>query len=144
LLTGKEDERYAIYGEEAKKDLVIMEIEEALNERCYGKLQGQNKEEVKEKFGEEQFLLWRRSFSTPPPGGESLEMTTLRTLPFFKKKVLPFLEKGENILIVAHGNTLRGILLFIEGLSKEDVVKLEVPTGEPIIYTYQKGIWTKR
>ncbi len=144
LTTGQEGEKQKIYGESGKKDIVIVEADEALNERYYGDLQGQNKEEIKEKFGEEQVLLWRRSYATRPPNGESLQMTIARSLPFFKKKILPHLEKGENILISAHGNTLRGILMFIEGLSEEDVVKLEVPTGKPIFYTYKKGIWTKK
>ncbi|MCH9630988.1 MAG: 2,3-bisphosphoglycerate-dependent phosphoglycerate mutase [Chlamydiia bacterium] len=115
-----------------------------LNERMYGKLQGLNKDETKKKFGEEQFLKWRRSFASPPPEGESLEMTANRTLPFFKEGIMPHLEKGENILISAHGNSLRSIVMHLDQLSPDEVVKLEIPTGEPICYHFENGSWKKQ
>lgn len=114
-----------------------------LNERFYGKLQGMNKDEAREKYGKEQVHIWRRSFDTPPPEGESLEMTLKRTLPYFKKEILPLLEKGNNILIAAHGNSLRSIAMFLDNLSAEEIVKLEIPTGKPLIYNYNQGKFKK-
>ena len=113
-----------------------------LNERFYGKLQGMNKDEARKKFGKDQVHIWRRSFDVPPPGGESLKMTLKRTLPYFKNEILPHLKK-KNVLIAAHGNSLRAISMFIEGLSEEQVLGLEIPTGKPIIYDYDKGQFKK-
>lgn len=107
---------------------------EALNERYYGKLQGKNKEAIKKEFGEEQFLLWRRSYDNPPPDGESLKMTIERTLPYCEKEIFPRVRKGQTVLVCAHGNSIRGIMMHLNKLSEEDIVKLEIPTGEPIIY----------
>jgi 2,3-bisphosphoglycerate-dependent phosphoglycerate mutase len=78
-----------------------------------------------------------------PPDGESLEMTVARALPYFKQKVIPHLEKGENVFIAAHGNSLRGIVMHLDGLSKEEVVKLEIATGDPLVYSYHRGQWKK-
>lgn len=114
-----------------------------LNERTYGVLQGYNKTKTAEKFGADQVKVWRRSFSTPPPSGESLEMTAARSIPYFENKVVPLLKEGKNVLISAHGNSLRSILMDLEGLSKEEVVGLEVPTGKPIIYDYDNGVFRK-
>ncbi len=113
-----------------------------LNERFYGKLQGMNKDEARKKFGKDQVHIWRRSFDVPPPNGESLKMTLKRTLPYFKNEILPQLKK-KNVLIAAHGNSLRAISMFIEGLSEEQVLGLEIPTGKPIIYEYSKGQFKK-
>ncbi len=114
-----------------------------LNERFYGKLQGMNKDEARKKFGKDQVHIWRRrSFDIPPPGGESLKMTLKRTLPYFKNEILPQLKK-KNVLIAAHGNSLRAISMFLEDLSQEEVLKLEIPTGKPIIYGYDKGQFKK-
>ena len=107
-----------------------------LNERMYGELQGLNKQEVKEQYGEEQFKLWRRSYETSPPSGESLKMTSERTWPYFKEHILPFLKEGKNVFVAAHGNSLRAIVMHLENLSKESIVALEIPTGEPLIYTF--------
>lgn len=115
-----------------------------LNERMYGELQGLNKQEVAAKYGKEQVQLWRRSFDCKPPGGESLEMTAARALPYFNQKILPHLDEGANVLIVAHGNSLRAIVMQLETLSPDEVIALEIPTGEPILYRYEKGIFTKR
>ncbi len=116
---------------------------EELNERMYGDLQGKNKQMIKEKFGEEQFIKWRRSFATPPPNGESLKMTAERTLPYFDSQIIPKLKEGQNILIAAHGNSLRSIVMELDNLSEQEVVSLEIPTGDPIIYTYDGGTFTK-
>jgi 2,3-bisphosphoglycerate-dependent phosphoglycerate mutase len=114
-----------------------------LNERMYGKLQGLNKEETAKKFGAEQVKIWRRSYDIAPPGGESLKLTAKRTIPYFKDRILPFLKRGENVFVPAHGNSLRSIVMYLEDLSKEQVLSLEIPTGKPIIYNYNEGKWIK-
>lgn len=114
-----------------------------LNERMYGKLQGLNKEEMAKKFGKEQVHIWRRSYDIAPPDGESLEMTVSRALPYFKEKIVPYLEQKKNVLISAHGNSLRGIVMHLDGLSPDEVVQLEIPTGDPLIYNYSAGQWKK-
>lgn len=124
-------------------DLIPTIVAEQLNERMYGDLQGKNKQMIKEKFGEEQFLKWRRSFASPPPNGESLKMTAERTLPYFDAEIIPKLQEGKNILIAAHGNSLRSIVMELDNLSEQEVVSLEIPTGDPIIYTYDNGTFTK-
>ena len=107
---------------------------QALNERDYGDLSGLNKDEARKKWGDEQVHIWRRSFDTPPPGGESLKGTAERVLPYFKKEILPQLLEGKNILIAAHGNSLRSLVMELDQLTKEQVVKLEIATGDPIYY----------
>ena len=107
---------------------------QALNERDYGDLSGLNKDEAREKWGDEQVHIWRRSFDTPPPGGESLKGTAERVLPYFKKEILPQLLEGKNILIAAHGNSLRSLVMELDHLTKEEVIKLEIATGDPIYY----------
>jgi len=114
-----------------------------LNERMYGDLQGLNKQETREKFGAEQVKIWRRSYDVPPPNGESLELTAQRTLPYFSSSVLPTLEAGKNVFVAAHGNSLRSVIMDIEGLSREEVLSLEVPTGTPIIYQRVAEEWTR-
>lgn len=140
---GKLEEWAKIYSEEAKKQLIPVYRAWELNERMYGKLQGLNKAETAQKFGADQVQIWRRSFDTCPPEGESLAMTAARAWPYFQKQILPHLQKGETVLIAAHGNSLRAILMHIEHLDKEQVVKLELATGEPLIYTYNQGKWKK-
>ena len=110
-----------------------------LNERHYGSLQGLNKAETAEKHGAEQVHIWRRSFDAPPPEGESLEMTAERTIPYFTEEIIPDLESGKNVLVSAHGNSLRSIVMHIEEISPEDIVSLEIPTGEPMYYNYESG-----
>lgn len=114
-----------------------------LNERMYGKLQGLNKEQTRKKFGDEQVHIWRRSFDVPPPEGESLEMTAKRCIPYFQKEILPHLKEGKNVLISAHGNSLRSIVMFLDNLSKEEVLTLEIPTGKALIYHYSQGRLSK-
>ena len=108
--------------------------DQALNERHYGDLQGLNKTETAKKFGDEQVLIWRRSYDVAPPNGESLKDTAARTLPYFKSQILPQVIAGQNILVAAHGNSLRSICMELDQLTKEQVLKLEIPTGLPIIY----------
>jgi len=111
-----------------------------LNERHYGALQGLNKAETAEKHGAEQVHVWRRSYDVAPPEGESLEMTAQRTIPYFIDEIVPDLEGGLNVLVSAHGNSLRSIVMHLEGISSEEIVSLEIPTGEPIHYTYDEGV----
>ena len=113
-----------------------IERDAALNERHYGDLQGLNKAETAEKFGAEQVHIWRRSYDVAPPGGESLQDTAARTLPYFESKVLPDLKAGRNILISAHGNSLRSIVMHLDRLTKEEVMALNIPTGVPIVYDF--------
>ena len=114
-----------------------------LNERMYGDLQGLNKDATREQYGAEQVHIWRRSYDVPPPNGESLELTANRTIPYLEDSIIPRLSEGKNLLIAAHGNSLRSIIMRIESLTKDDVLALEVPTGVPIIYQYQEGNWTR-
>lgn len=140
---GKLDQWSTIYSPEAKA-LTIPVIEAwELNERYYGELQGLNKSEMMEKYGTEQVQIWRRSFDTPPPGGESLKMTAARTIPYFQNKIVPYLKEGKNIFVAAHGNSLRSIMMQLDKLSPEEVVKLELETGLPIIYEYENGNYSK-
>ena len=106
----------------------------ALNERNYGDLAGLNKDESRKKWGEEQVKIWRRSFDIPPPGGESLKDTANRVIPFFTNDIKPHLLRNRHILICAHGNSLRALIMHIENISPEEIVKLEIGTGEPIIF----------
>ncbi|MAP40109.1 MAG: 2,3-bisphosphoglycerate-dependent phosphoglycerate mutase [Dehalococcoidia bacterium] len=114
-----------------------------LNERHYGALQGLDKDETRAKYGAEQVHIWRRSYDVPPPEGESLAMCAERTLPYLTEVIIPDLEAGKTVLVSAHGNSLRSIVMKIEGLSKEDVLSLEIPTGVPRSYTYDDGTFTK-
>ena len=107
---------------------------QALNERNYGDLAGLNKDDARKRWGDEQVHIWRRSFDIPPPGGESLKDTGERVLPFFMKEILPQVCKGKNVLVAAHGNSLRSLIKFLDNISDEDIVKLEIPTGAPIHY----------
>lgn len=109
--------------------------DQALNERHYGELQGLNKDEMRKKFGEEQVKLWRRSYDAAPPGGESLKDTAARTIPYFEARILADLKTGKNVLVSAHGNSLRSIVMHLDHLTKEEVLALEIPTGVPICYT---------
>lgn len=108
--------------------------DQALNERDYGDLTGMNKDEARKEFGEEQVHIWRRSFDVPPPGGESLKMTAERVLPYYKAEILPRVLAGEKTIVAAHGNSLRALIMDLEGLSPEEILKRELGTGTPIIY----------
>lgn len=107
---------------------------QALNERDYGELSGLNKDDARKKWGEEQVLIWRRSYDVPPPGGESLKDTAARTLPYYEAEILPKLKEGKTALVAAHGNSLRAMVMAIEGLTPEQILKRELATGEPVVY----------
>jgi len=132
-----------IYSEAALKGMIPVYCASELNERMYGKLQGLNKRETMDAYGEEQVKLWRRSFRTRPPSGESLEMTTKRTIPYFEKEILPKIQENKNVLISAHGNSLRACVKYIENLSDDEVVTLEIATGDPIVYEWLQGKFIK-
>lgn len=119
---------------EMKVNNLPIEKDKALNERMYGDLQGLNKDETRKEFGDEQVRLWRRSYDVAPPNGESLKDTAARVLPYYEEKIKPELKSGKNILIVAHGNSLRALVMFLEKLSKEEIVNTEIPTGIPKLY----------
>ena len=109
-----------------------------LAERYYGDLQGLNKQKTREKYGDKQVKLWRRSFDINPPNGESLKGTSERTIPYYKKYILKDLKEGKDVLVSAHGNSLRSIVMYVENVSKEEIPNLEIPTGVPIVYTFDK------
>ncbi len=109
-------------------------INAALNERGYGQLEGLNKAETAKKYGAEQVHIWRRSFDVPPPGGESLKDTYERVIPYYEHFIAPKLKEGKNVLVVAHGNSLRALIMFLEHLSPEQILEREIATGQPIEY----------
>ena len=119
-------------------DIQVIE-DQSLNERNYGDLAGLNKDEAREKWGEEQVHIWRRSFDIPPPGGESLKNTAERVLPYFEHEIMPKVKEGLNILVAAHGNSLRALVMELEKISSEEIVKLEIATGDPLTYEYSNG-----
>jgi len=122
-----------ILEEIGQTDLPIIE-NQALNERDYGDLSGLNKDDARQKWGEEQVHIWRRSYDIPPPGGESLKDTAARVLPYFDKEILPRVLKGERVLVSAHGNSLRALVMQLDKLTQEQVLKLNIATGAPIVY----------
>lgn len=117
----------------ARIDVPII-ADEALNERHYGDLQGLNKADTAARYGDEQVHTWRRSFATRPPGGEALKDTAARTLPFFERAVLGDIRQGKDVLLVAHGNSNRAIVMQLDGLAEEEVPGLELATGVPLVY----------
>jgi 2,3-bisphosphoglycerate-dependent phosphoglycerate mutase len=117
---------------------IPIEKDKALNERMYGELQGLNKAETAKKYGEQQVKIWRRSYDVRPPGGESLKDTAERVLPYYERTIKPYLLKGESILVAAHGNSLRALIMELEQLSREQVLELNIPTGAPLLYELDK------
>lgn len=115
---------------------IPIEKDKALNERMYGDLQGLNKAETAKKYGDAQVKIWRRSYDVKPPGGESLKDTAERAVPYYEKMVKPHLLKGETIIIAAHGNSLRALVMELDQLSKEEVLELNIPTGVPLLYEF--------
>ena len=108
--------------------------DQALNERDYGELTGLNKDDARKKWGDEQVHIWRRSYDVPPPGGESLKDTLARSLPYYMKLIQPDVLSGKRVLVAAHGNSLRSLIMAIEGLSPEQILKRELETGVPVVY----------
>lgn len=151
LLESKSEKTPIVYHEEKRiydwehytgdtdKELPIYQSVD-LAERYYGNLQGLNKAKTTEKYGKEQVHLWRRSYDVSPPDGESLKDTTARTIPYFKKHILKDLQDGKTILVVAHGNSLRSIVMYTEDISEEKIPHVEIPTGVPIAYTFNKDM----
>src|SRR3989338_5043596 len=121
------------------QEKIPIEKDQALNERHDGDLQGLNKAETAKKYGDEQVHIWRRSYDIAPPGGESLKDTAARTLPYFESKIIPDLKAGKNILVSAHGNSLRSIVMHLDKLTKEQVLELNLGTGVPIIYEFDSN-----
>jgi len=113
---------------------IPIDSDQALNERHYGDLQGLNKDETAEKFGKEQVHIWRRSYDVPPPNGESLKDTGKRTLPYYEAHIKPLVLAGKHVLVVAHGNSLRSIVMMLENISEKDIPDLNIPTGIPLRY----------
>ena len=139
LIRAKRTAEIVIRANVSSKDTVT-KSDWRLNERNYGALQGLNKAETAEEHGAEQVRIWRRSFDVAPPEGESLEMTAKRTIPYFEEEILPDLESGVNVLVSAHGNSLRSIVMHIEGISPNDIVSFEIKTGVPRYYDYSDGV----
>jgi 2,3-bisphosphoglycerate-dependent phosphoglycerate mutase len=108
--------------------------DQALNERDYGDLSGLNKDDARKRWGEEQVHIWRRSYDIPPPGGESLKDTAARTLPYYETAIWPEVQAGKNVIIAAHGNSLRSLVMRLDNLSREEVLQLNLATGAPILY----------
>ena len=124
---------------ELEQESIPVFKDKALNERFYGDLQGLNKDECRQKWGEEKVQIWRRSYDKGPPGGETLKETGERVIPYFLEKIEPNLSNGANIIIAAHGNSLRSLIKHLDNVSDEDIVKLEIPTGAPIHYVFDSN-----
>ncbi len=119
---------------------IPVEKDQALNERMYGDLQGLNKDETRKQYGDEQVKLWRRSYDIQPPNGESLKDTAARVLPYWDARIVPELKEGKNILISAHGNSLRALIMHLENLSREKILETEIPTGNPKVYELDESL----
>jgi 2,3-bisphosphoglycerate-dependent phosphoglycerate mutase len=133
-----------IRGEAGQDGVLPVHVAWQLNERMYGDLQGLNKDETRAKYGAEQVHIWRRSYDVPPPGGESLAMTAQRTIPYLESALISAIDDGKNVFVAAHGNSLRSIIMHLDGLSEEEVLGLEVPTGVPIVYERTDDGWKRR
>ena len=140
---GRQHDWATIYSEETLARTLPVFTDEAINERMYGALQGLNKKETADKFGAEQVHQWRRSYSTRPPEGESLELTLERTLPYFDAAIVPALQAGKTTLVSAHGNSLRAIIKHIEKMTPDQIIKYELATGVPVIYQFTDNTYAK-
>ena len=132
-------QRHALHPEQYASEELPVFSHEALNERWYGELQGMAIDEARRQFSEEQVFVWRRSWDVAPPGGESLKDTYERVIPYLEQYILPQIQQGKNVLIAAHGNSLRAIIKYLEQISDEEIPQLELPTGKPIIYGYNNN-----
>ena len=136
-LDGGRKQKWGNHKDTSQNDFPVF-VSEALNERYYGELQGENKETAKEKYGEEKVHLWRRGYEAKPPGGESLKDVIKRTVPFYRKYIEKDLKQGKNVLIVASHNSLRSIVKYIEGISDKKIINLEIPYAGLIEYTFNE------
>lgn len=132
-LTRAQETNRLLLEELGQPDLPIIR-DQALNERDYGDLSGLNKDDARAKWGEEQVHIWRRSYDIPPPGGESLKDTAARVLPYFEREIMPRVLKGERVLIAAHGNSLRALVMVLDKLSETEILEVNIATGAPIVY----------
>jgi 2,3-bisphosphoglycerate-dependent phosphoglycerate mutase len=126
--------------EEARQQQLPVTRNRALNERNYGELQGLNKKDVAEKYGDHQVAIWRRSFAIRPPGGESLADTAARVIPYYQTAIEPLLKQGKDILVVAHGNSLRSLMMYLENIGDEAIADVDLPTGIPRRYILDDGL----
>ena len=133
-------ETLRIVSEEIQQTDIQIIKNAALNERMYGSLQGLNKDETALKYGDEQVEIWRRSYEIRPPEGESLEDTFYRAVPYYKSEIEPKLKSGKNVLIVAHGNSLRALKMYLENISPEAIVQVNIPTGTPRNYIFDENM----
>eukprot|EP00271_Cylindrocystis_brebissonii_P019742 TRINITY_DN6192_c0_g1_i1.p1 TRINITY_DN6192_c0_g1~~TRINITY_DN6192_c0_g1_i1.p1 ORF type:complete len:316 (+),score=62.86 TRINITY_DN6192_c0_g1_i1:309-1256(+) len=133
-----------IFSKDTEEEVIPVVTAWELNERMYGELQGLNKKETADKFGPEKVLEWRRSYDIPPPNGESLEMCAVRAVAYFKENVEPQLLAGKNVLIAAHGNSLRSIIMYLDKLTSSEVIELELSTGIPMLYIAKEGKFARR
>ncbi|WCJ44514.1 2 3-bisphosphoglycerate-dependent phosphoglycerate mutase 2 [Euphorbia peplus] len=133
-----------IFSEETQKQSIPVVTAWQLNERMYGELQGLNKQETADRFGKEKVHEWRRSYDIPPPNGESLEMCAERAVAYFKDHIEPQLLSGKNVMIAAHGNSLRSIIMYLDKLTSQEVISLELSTGIPMLYIFKEGKFIRR
>jgi 2,3-bisphosphoglycerate-dependent phosphoglycerate mutase len=133
-----------IFSEDTQEETIPVVIAWELNERMYGELQGLNKQETADKYGADQVKVWRRSYDVPPPNGESLAMCAERAVAYFKEYVEPQLNSGKNVLISAHGNSLRSIIMYLDKLTSQEVIELELSTGIPMLYGFKEGKFIRR
>ncbi|XP_020206845.1 uncharacterized protein LOC109791894 [Cajanus cajan] len=133
-----------VFSEDTKKQSMPVIAAWQLNERMYGELQGLNKQETADRYGKEQVHEWRRSYDTPPPNGESLEMCAERAVAYFRDQIEPQLLSGKNIMIAAHGNSLRSIIMYLDKLTSQEVISLELSTGIPMLYIFKEGRFIRR
>lgn len=132
-LTRAQETNRLLLEELGQSDLPVIR-DQALNERDYGDLSGLNKDDARAKWGDDQVHIWRRSYDIPPPGGESLKDTAARVLPYFEREILPRVLKGERVLIAAHGNSLRALVMVLDKLSETEILEVNIATGAPIVY----------
>ena len=139
----KRKNEWYVHGKRFEESEIPIHISEKINERYYGDLQGLNKDAARKKWGKEKVHLWRRSYATPPPNGESLKHVVKRAVPYFEKEIMPVLKKKKNVIVAAHGNSLRAIIKHIENISDDEIPNLELQTGVPIIYKLIRGKFVK-
>lgn len=133
-----------IFSEETKKQTIPVIAAWQLNERMYGELQGLNKQETADRYGKEKVHEWRRSYDIPPPNGESLEMCAERAVAYFREHIEPQLLSGKHVMIAAHGNSLRSIIMYLDKLTSQEVISLELSTGIPMLYIFKEGKFIRR